>query len=90
MQQIIAQNPGLAQVLAQNPDALFQLLGGGPGEGGMEDDEGPIPPGATVINITPEEQAAIQRVGLRLSVPSYLPTDIDVARGPWIPASSCY
>lgn len=53
----------MAQLIAQNPEALFQLLGG---EGGLdfEDDggEGGLPPGAQVINITEEERQAIERV----------------------------
>ncbi|KAL6305240.1 hypothetical protein BKA93DRAFT_731538 [Sparassis latifolia] len=56
LQQLAAQNPQLAQALAQNPEALMQLLGQ---EG---DEEGDIPPGAHVIHITEEEQAAIQRL----------------------------
>lgn len=60
IQQLAAQNPDLAHHLAQNPDALLQLLGGG--EGMMDDDDAPVPPGTTVINITPEEREAITRV----------------------------
>lgn len=57
IQQLAATNPALAQVMAQNPDALYQLLGG---EEGGED--GPLPSGAHVVHVTPEEQAAIERV----------------------------
>lgn len=60
IQQLAASNPQLAQLFANNPDALMQLLGGEGGDFG--DDEGGIPPGANVIHITEEEQAAIQRV----------------------------
>jgi len=61
IQQLAASNPQLAQLFAQNPEALFQILGGG-GEDFGEDGEGPVPPGATVINITEEERDAIQRL----------------------------
>ena len=58
IQQLAQNNPHLAQVLAQNPEALLDLL-----EGGEEGDDGqPIPPGAQVVNVTPEEHAAIERV----------------------------
>ncbi|KAI0314923.1 hypothetical protein OF83DRAFT_1134570 [Amylostereum chailletii] len=55
LQQLAAANPQLAQHLAQNPAALHQLIAGD-GEGGE------LPPGAQVINVTPEEHAAIQRL----------------------------
>jgi len=58
IQQLVAANPQLAQVLASNPQALLQLLGdGGEGEG-----EGEGIPGMQVVNVTPEEQAAIERL----------------------------
>ena len=61
IQQLAASNPQLATVIAQNPQALLQLLGGDGGD--FDDDgEGPIPPGAQVVSITPEERAAIERV----------------------------
>jgi len=60
IQQLAQNNPQLAELLAQNPEALFNLLNEGMD---MDDDgEGPIPPGAQVINVTPEERAAIERV----------------------------
>ena len=59
LQQLAQENPALAQMFGQNPHALLTLLGMG---AGAEDDDGDIPPGAQVINVTPEEQAAIQRV----------------------------
>jgi hypothetical protein len=63
VQQLAAQNPQIAQALGQNPEALMQLLGIE-----ISDDadmEGqPIPPGAQVVSVTPEERAAIERVGL--------------------------
>lgn len=61
IQQLAASNPQLAQLFANNPEALLQLLGGDIG-GEFGDEEGAIPPGANVIHITEEEQAAIQRV----------------------------
>ncbi|PCH36178.1 UV excision repair protein Rad23 [Wolfiporia cocos MD-104 SS10] len=62
IQQIAQQNPQLAQLLAHNPEALLQLLGGA--EGDFEDDmgEGGLPPGAQVVHITEAEQQAIQRL----------------------------
>jgi len=61
VQQLAAQNPQIAQVLGQNPQALMELLGIE-----ISDDvdmEGqPIPPGAQVVSVTPEERAAIERL----------------------------
>ncbi|KAJ4498279.1 hypothetical protein C8R41DRAFT_757440 [Lentinula lateritia] len=58
VQSIAAQNPGLAQILASNPEALMNLLGGGD----LEGEEGDLPPGAQVVNVTEEERAAIERL----------------------------
>ncbi|OJT12491.1 UV excision repair protein rhp23 [Trametes pubescens] len=58
IQEIAAQNPQLAQLFAQNPEALAQILGGELGD----DEEGEIPPGAQVIQVTEEERAAIERL----------------------------
>ncbi|KAN0135390.1 hypothetical protein V8E53_006669 [Lactarius tabidus] len=59
IQQLAATNPQLAALAMQHPEQLLNLLGGGD-EG---DDEGePIPPGATVVHVTAEEQAAIERL----------------------------
>ncbi|KAH0827836.1 hypothetical protein J3R83DRAFT_3462 [Lanmaoa asiatica] len=55
IQQLAAENPQLAQSLAQNPEALVNLFT----RGGAEED---IPPGTQILNITPEEQAAIERL----------------------------
>ncbi|KAH8994753.1 hypothetical protein EDB86DRAFT_2925631 [Lactarius hatsudake] len=54
--QLAQGNPQLAQVLASNPNALLNLLGGA--EDGEDE---PIPPGAHVVNVTPEEREAIER-----------------------------
>lgn len=60
LQQLAAQNPGIAQMIHQNPAMLADLLG-------IETEESDIPPGAQVISVTPEERAAIERVSCRLS-----------------------
>jgi UV excision repair protein RAD23 len=57
IQQLAQNNPQLAQALASNPNALLDLLGGAEGEDGET-----LPPGAHVVNVTPEERAAIERV----------------------------
>ncbi|KAJ4468169.1 hypothetical protein J3R30DRAFT_3559935 [Lentinula aciculospora] len=57
VQSIAAQNPGLAQLLASNPEALMNLFGGE-----MGGEEGDLPPGAQVVNVTEEERAAIERL----------------------------
>jgi len=69
IQQLAESDPQLAQALAQNPGALINLLAQNPealgllGAGPEEDEDGePIPPGAHVVNVTPEERAAIERV----------------------------
>jgi UV excision repair protein RAD23 len=61
IQQIVASNPAAAQALNENPDLLFRILGEGlEGEdfGGGEGGEGEH----QTIAITPEDDAAIQRV----------------------------
>ena len=66
IQQLAQSNPAIAQQLAQNPELLYQLLGGvDPGEDG-EDGEGggEFPPGTHVVNITQEEGEAIARVSI--------------------------
>ncbi|KAH9993259.1 hypothetical protein BJV77DRAFT_944577 [Russula vinacea] len=60
IQQLAQTNPQLAAALASDPASLLQLLGEGDGEVG--DDGEPIPPGAHVVNVTPEERAAIERL----------------------------
>jgi len=82
IQQLAQNNPQLAQALASDPNALLDLLGGGPESVG--DDGEPIPPGAHVVNVTPEERAAIERV-------SFLPYLLDwhfltchIVRSSWL------
>lgn len=63
IQQLTQNNPQLAQTLAANPEALFNLLNDGlGGEFEGDDAEGNIPPGSHVVSVTPEERAAIERV----------------------------
>ncbi|KAH8119294.1 UV excision repair protein Rad23 [Phellopilus nigrolimitatus] len=67
IQQIAQQNPDLAQHLEQNPDALLHLLRTMGGEGGFDDGEGEsgeggVPPGGQIVQVTPEERAAIERL----------------------------
>jgi UV excision repair protein RAD23 len=58
LQQIATTNPQLAQLINQNPQALYDLLGVG------EADEGEYPEGAQVmqVNLTQDEAAAVERV----------------------------
>ncbi|KAG8213906.1 UV excision repair protein [Butyriboletus roseoflavus] len=59
IQQLAAANPQVGQLLAENPQALLNFLA----EGGEEGEfEGEGLPGVQVVNITPEEQAAIERL----------------------------
>ncbi|PRT55479.1 UV excision repair protein rhp23 [Wickerhamiella sorbophila] len=65
IQQLVAQNPQLGEVIRENPDALFQLLQGAdeldlPGD--EEEEEGGVPGGAWRLEITPEENDAINRL----------------------------
>jgi UV excision repair protein RAD23 len=62
IQQLAESNPQLAS-LASNPELLSSLLNEGLGAGVGDDDEA-IPPGAHVVNVTPEERAAIERASL--------------------------
>ncbi|KAF8813588.1 UV excision repair protein Rad23 [Phlegmacium glaucopus] len=64
IQQLASQNPMIAQILAENPEALLQHLGieHSDGDGDGDGDGTPIPPGATVVSVTEEERAAIQRL----------------------------
>jgi len=63
IQQIVASNPQAAQALNENPDLIFQILGGLEGEdfpGGGEGGEGGE--GAVQIEVTPEDAEAIGRL----------------------------
>ncbi|KAI6040332.1 hypothetical protein EDC04DRAFT_2567318 [Pisolithus marmoratus] len=63
VQQLAQSNPQLGQMLASNPEALFQLLGDMDDLGDGDDHEGGgLPPGAQVINVTEEEREAIGRL----------------------------
>jgi len=67
IQQLGQSNPHLLQQLATNPEAILDLLGG---EGGpaVGDDGVPIPPGAQVLSVTPEERDAIERVKFTFAI----------------------
>jgi UV excision repair protein RAD23 len=69
LQQLGANNPQLAQLINQNPEALYQLLAG------ADDEEGDFDPaafggaegedpfgGQTVIQLTEQEAEAVRRV----------------------------
>jgi UV excision repair protein RAD23 len=58
LQQVGAGNPHLAQLIGQNPEQFLQLLAE------PVDEDMPLPPGTTQISITPEQQAAIERVSV--------------------------
>lgn len=63
LQQLAAGNPQLASLISSSPEAFLQLLA----EGGDEDEEGGmgegiLPPGSQRIQVTPEENAAIERL----------------------------
>ena len=64
IQQIAATNPGLLQQLGANPERVIAeiLQSAAEGDMGEDDEEGPVPPGAHVVSVTPEERAAIERV----------------------------
>lgn len=61
LQQIGSQYPELAQLINQNSQALYDLLGGAAGgEGDDEDDL--MGPQIMQVNLTQEEAAAVERV----------------------------
>lgn len=60
IQQLGSHNPSIAQMLADNPEALLQQLG--IEHDVAESDGNSIPPGAQVVSVTEEERAAIQRL----------------------------
>ena len=64
LQQIATTNPQLAQLINQNPQALYDLLGVGD-----DGDDGDFPEGAQVmqVNLTQDEAAAVERVSVALS-----------------------
>lgn len=71
IQQLAQNNPQMAQALANNPDALLQLLGEG-----QDDMDTDIPPGAQVISVTPEEREAIQRVSVFKTLKTFFNNDL--------------
>lgn len=67
VQQLAAQDPQLAAAVAANPELLLQLMAEGMPGMEVDDDEGGVgglPPGATAIELTAEENAAVERVRL--------------------------
>jgi len=65
MQQIATSNPQLAQLINQNPQALYDLLGAGAaGEGEGEDDF--LGPQVMHVDLTEADAAAVERVRLLL------------------------
>ncbi|KAL1917425.1 uncharacterized protein VTP21DRAFT_3818 [Calcarisporiella thermophila] len=62
LQQLGHSNPQLLQLINSNPDAFLRLLGATGSEGDVGGGMGGIPPGGTVIHVTPEEKAAIDRL----------------------------
>jgi UV excision repair protein RAD23 len=61
LQQIAATNPALAQTVAQNPQALYDLLGAAMG-GEMDDEDDGMGGQVMQIDLTQEEAAAVERV----------------------------
>jgi len=64
LQQVATLNPELAQIINQNPEALYELLAGMPAAEGEDDDFG----GGQVmqVQLTEEEAQAVQRVSYPL------------------------
>ncbi|KAL1930735.1 hypothetical protein VTP01DRAFT_10897 [Rhizomucor pusillus] len=60
LQQIGQSNPDLLRLINADPQGFLQALM--EGTEGAEDEEGGMPPGSHVIQVTPEEQEAIQRL----------------------------
>jgi UV excision repair protein RAD23 len=60
MQQIATSNPQLAQLINQNPQALYDLLGGG--AGGEEGEEDFLGAQVMHVDLTEAEAAAVERV----------------------------
>jgi UV excision repair protein RAD23 len=82
MQQIATSNPQLAQLINQNPQALYDLLGAGAGEGEGEDDF--LGPQVMHVDLTEADAAAVERVSefssflhhLLISQPSLLTSSV--------------
>lgn len=67
MQHIAETNPGLSQIIQQHPEEFIRAVLQGPGGEGAEgalyqDAEGEVPQGGARIEITQEEEAAINRL----------------------------
>jgi UV excision repair protein RAD23 len=69
LQQIGAENPQLAQLINQNPQALYELLGAQMGGEG-DDDEDMMGQQVMTVNLTQEEAAAVERVRIEPRFPS--------------------
>jgi UV excision repair protein RAD23 len=69
IQQITANNPQLAQLINQNPEAFYNLLAGDDEEGDFEEGDfgGAGGAGQTVIQLTEQEAEAVRRVSLMCS-----------------------
>jgi UV excision repair protein RAD23 len=59
LQQLVGSNPELAQLISSNPEAFVRLLRG---DGGEDDDGDFEMPGVTQIEVSPEENEAIERL----------------------------
>lgn len=68
IQHLASANPQLAQMIAQNPEALYELLGGA-GEGEEDDDYGMGGQNVVHVDLTPDEAAAVERVSYDASCP---------------------
>jgi UV excision repair protein RAD23 len=62
LQQIAATNPQLAQLINQNPQALYDLLGAAPDGDEGEGEEGFLGPQVMHVDLTEAEAAAVERV----------------------------
>lgn len=65
----------------------MNLLGGGD----LEGEEGDLPPGAQVVNVTEEERAAIERVGTYSSIsPVLVLITFPIVGSAWISSATCH